>query len=146
MNFRLLALGRRWIAVHEAGHVIAAQQFGAKATGRIWFKGGCWRGLANIPDVDEMPADQRRIIGLAGAAALMVWLGLAPDRFFSVNVGMSASDWKLVGVVTGRSNVAVIRESLISTMAMFDREALQAVSRRIIVESRWAANGGPPSG
>ena len=137
------ARDRRWTAIHEAGHVIAAQHFGAEAFGMIWFEDGHWRGAADIPTIDAMPADQRRAIGLAGAAALVLWLGIPADRFFSMNVGMSVSDWKLVGLVTGRSNIAVLREALAFTLAMLARErpALIAMSRQIIVESRSATAG-----
>jgi hypothetical protein len=107
-------------------------------TGKIWFESGHWRGAADIPDVDAFPTDQRRVIGLAGAAGLMVWLGIPADRFFDMNVGVSTSDWKLVGVVP----VAVTRQALVAAMEMLDREILRALSRRMIVESRQPAIAG----
>lgn len=133
-GIRGYARDRRWVAIHEAGHVLAARHFGADAWGVIWPVEGRWTGCTEIPTVDIMPADQRRVIGLAGSAALIAWLGAPPGLFFSMNVGMSASDWALVGLVP----VAVLRESLVSTLAMLARErpALVAASRQIIVESR----------
>jgi|tagenome__1003787_1003787.scaffolds.fasta_scaffold20939244_4 hypothetical protein len=138
---RAAAFDRRVVAVHEGGHVIAAQHFGAEAFGMIWFEGGCWRGSADIPGVDEMPPDQRRVIGVAGAAALMTWLNIPAEAFFSNRLGVSASDWKLIGVVPGRSNIVVLRESLAFTLDLLKRErpALIAMSRQIISESKHHA-------
>lgn len=131
---RAAARDRRWVAIHEAGHVIAAQHFGVDAFATIWSVGDRWTGGADIPTIDAMPADQRRVIGLAGGAALMVWLSIPADRFFSMNVGVSASDWKLIGCVP----IATLSDALASTIAMLARErkALLETSRQIIVESR----------
>lgn len=139
-GIRAYTRDRRWIAVHEAGHVIAARQFGADAFGMIWSVGDHWEGGTDIPTIDAMPADQRRVIGLAGAAALMLWLGIPAERFFSMNVGMSVSDWKLIGLVTGRSNVAVLRDALAFALALLGRErmALLTTARALIIGSRAA--------
>lgn len=107
----------------------------------IWPVDGRWTGCTDIPTVDTMPADQRRVIGLAGGAALITWLGVPADRFLSMNVGMSATDWRLVGLAP----VAVLRESLAFTLTMLARErpTLLAAARKIVVESR--ENGKGPS-
>lgn len=107
----------------------------------IWPEGDRWTGCAEIPTLDGMPADQRRVIGLAGGAALMVWLGIPAESFFSLNVGVSVSDWKFIGRAPG----AVLRESLAFTLAMLARErkALLGASRQIIVESRQNEKGRP---
>jgi hypothetical protein len=141
VDIRVAALNRRLVAVHEGGHVIAAQHFGTEAFGMIWPEGDYWEGVAVIPAVDAMPADQRRVIGIAGAAATMLWLDIPADRFFSERLGLSARDWELIGVVPGRSNIEMLRESLAFTLDLLKRErpALIALSRQIISESRHHA-------
>jgi hypothetical protein len=109
VSVRRAAFHRRFLAVHEAGHVIAAQHFGAPGFGMIWQDAEHWDGCAIIPTVNALPGDQRRV--------------------------------KLIGLVTGRSNIAVLREALAFTLAMLARErpALIAMSRQIISESRCHA-------
>jgi hypothetical protein len=135
---RAAARDRRWVAVHEAGHVIAARHFGAEGFGMIWREGDRWKGCADIPTIDAMPADQRRVIGLAGAAALMTWLGIPADRFFSINVGVSTNDWELIGCAAGRpdrrTHSAALGETL--TLLAHERKALLTTAGQLIVESR----------
>jgi hypothetical protein len=136
---RIAALNRRLVAVHEGGHVIAAQHFGAEAFGMIWPEGDYWEGVAAIPTANALPTDQRRVIGIAGAAATMLWLGIPADRFFSDRLGLSAMDWELIGA--DRCDIRGVRESLAFTLDLLKRErpALIALSRQIIAESRHHA-------
>lgn len=133
---RAYALNRRLVAVHEAGHVIIAHHFGVEGFGMIWREREYWDGASFIPTVWDLPADQRRIVGIAGAAATLLWLKIPAHQFFSTKLA-SRSDWELISRVRGR-NGAMIREAVDSALAMLDleRKALLAMARQIIIESR----------
>jgi hypothetical protein len=78
-------------AYHEAGHVLVARHFGQRANARVWRKrNGHWTGFAFVPDVHRGPADQRRMIALAGAA------GQSRGRGWTLEPGfISKADWDL---------------------------------------------------
>jgi hypothetical protein len=94
-----------------------------------------------------MPADARRVIGLAGVAAQMLWFEIPAHLFFWSTGFMSKSDWRLVGQVKGRparrSTAIFLMDDLVVTLALLARKrrALLATAREMIVESRSAIAG-----
>ncbi len=143
-DIRAAAYNRRDIAIHEAGHIVAARHFEMDAFGKIWpvenSQANEWAGIALAPGVEKLPHYARRMIGLAGAAAVVIMRRFPVDKQFAmVKIRLSPADWKMIGMVSGqRSNQDVIREALNDTFAILARErrALIAMSRQIIVDSR----------
>jgi hypothetical protein len=136
---RRLALNRRLSAIHEAGHVVTAHSYDVESFGIIWPDGDCWDGCAIMPGVWDLPAARRRVVGIAGCAANMMWLGIPVDQFFTMPIQpVSDTDWKLIGRVAGRDNMTVLSEALALAIAKLERDwtNLLAVTRQIIAESR----------
>lgn len=150
-DVRMFVRHRRILAIHEAGHVIAARIYGIDSSARIWpaapsngaptagMERALWAGVARMPpSFDKLPRDARRIIGLAGAAAVMLHLKMPPDVTSLVKF-MSKPDWKLTGVVPGRyAFYDALRPTLAFTMSYLNRRRpeLLALARELIVESR----------
>lgn len=68
----------RRIAIHEAGHAIAATAHGFSAQAIIFRSAGCWRGSCETLSAIEDPV-ARRAFGLGGAVAVAIAAGLDPE-------------------------------------------------------------------
>jgi hypothetical protein len=146
---RLSAYCRRQAAVHEAGHAIAAENFGLIVEiVRIWPVENpapgqnLWRGEVYFPGIEKQPPDARRVIGIAGAAAEALWLKILPDDVLTMTKGfISESDWQIIGrVAGGPSNIKLLSRALKEATAILKRERkfLLELSRRLMIESRAA--------
>jgi hypothetical protein len=146
---RLSASCRRLAAVHEAGHAIAAARFGVIAQNiRIWPGENPapeqWGGEIYLLGIKNQPADVRRVIGAAGAAAAALWLKILPDDVLTrTKEFISESDWQIIGLVAGGpSNIKLLSLAFKEATAILERERkfLLELSRQIIIESRnWKA-------
>lgn len=149
---RTCARERRFMAIHEAGHLVVGQHFGRchgrpRPVARIYrnedrgSQGRTWYGQTEIYDIDLMDPIQQRMIACAGTAATCLWdkrelhASYWKDPSF-----MSPTDWELAECVPGEPDhlctVAITRLSV-----LLHREGplwtkVQIEARRLIVEAR----------
>lgn len=108
---RVAAFYRRCAAIHEAGHLVAADWRGVEAYGRIWATGSDdpndkpWIGAASMRS--RTSAATERLIGVAGAVAEYCWRyqrdaeQLLEDWLWEDPDIMSPSDWQWARTAPG---------------------------------------------
>lgn len=156
MNARKDAFFRRQTAIHEAGHVTAAEHLGAKnVSSRVWHSPRRrWDGVARVPDITKMNDRERHVIGAAGGIAVLISYGIRipttrPFSFFllkETSALFSKTDWPLIGYTReGRSlkmklgtDFTAIDRDIAFTETLLKREWNKVLStaRQIIVASR----------
>jgi hypothetical protein len=144
---RIIARDRRDAAVHEAGHVVVARQFGCEIA-------SAWIIPVDNPGPDETtwtgrvqikpPADPlaRRMVGVAGEVAEHLWASGWIEDFCPY--AMSEGDRRLAGWDSEEPDDALI-DALLDAAAEVGRllsrdgpqwQTLIAETRRLIVQSR----------
>jgi hypothetical protein len=148
---RIAARDRRSAAVHEAGHLVVARQYGLKIHS-AWIvpnetkdprQERTWDGQVQITTTSA-PEIVRRMVGVAGAVAEHLWRGRWIEDY-SPEGNMSESDWHLAGCNPDEPDDAFMH-AVEEVGQLFERDGLGwqeliAESRRLIIAGRPSPKG-----
>lgn len=155
---RINARDRRRAAVHEAGHIVIAEQFGiGVARAAIWPTPRenarvekTWGGQIQVFAGSESRPEAWRAIGIAGRVAEDVWFehdDQAVDAYywdfvFDEVAAMSTSDWQLCGAEPeiDADELSVAAAKIAGLLQGELREKLIKTARKLILEARDTSN------